>query len=245
MLVLDCRLDDVDAEEATRRIVGFANGGTAAQVITLGTEMVMYAQSDARFRAIVNASALSLCDTAGLLWAARRRGAVLRSRVTGIDLIERLCAECAREQIAVFFFGGIEGVADAAAAQLKRRHPALPIAGTRSGYFDDDESSSIVDAIRVSRAKVLLCGLGFPRQEYWLSEHLHETGCGAGIGVGGSFDVIGGRLRRAPAAWRRMHLEWLFRLVREPRRWRRQLALPAFAGLVIWDALGLRKRRET
>jgi N-acetylglucosaminyldiphosphoundecaprenol N-acetyl-beta-D-mannosaminyltransferase len=243
MFVLDCRVDDIDAEDATRRIVGFARGNAGAQVVTLGTEMVMYAQRDARFREIVNASALSLCDTVGLLWAARRRGAKLRARVTGVDLIERLCSECAREQIPVFFFGGEGGVAAEAAARLKGRYPALPIAGTRPGYFDESESAQIASAIRAGGAQILLCGLGFPRQEYWLHDRLAETGCGVGIGVGGSFDVIGGRLRRAPETWRRLHLEWLYRLLREPRRWRRQLALPAFVGLVFWDALGLRKRR--
>jgi N-acetylglucosaminyldiphosphoundecaprenol N-acetyl-beta-D-mannosaminyltransferase len=245
MYILDCRLDDVDAEEATKRIVAFAKESGAAQVVTLGTEMVMHAQRDGRFREIVNGSALSLCDTAGLLWAARRRGAKLRSRVAGVDLIERLCAACARERIAVFIFGGAEGVAAEAAAQLKRRYPALPIGGTRSGYFDEGESGAIAGAIRASGARLLFCGLGSPRQEFWLSRHLSETNCGVGIGVGGSFDVISGRVRRAPEAWRRLHLEWLYRLLREPRRWRRQLALPAFVGLALWDALGLRKGKET
>lgn len=244
MFILDCRLDDLDARDATRRIIELAKGRNGAQVVTLGTEMVVYAQRDAQFRKIVNESALSLCDTVGLLWAARRRGATLRSRVAGVELIEQLCAACAREQIPVFFFGGADGVAADAAAQLKRRYAALPIAGTRPGYFDQSESAEIASAIRASGAKLLFCGLGSPRQEYWLRDHLSETGCCAGIGVGGSFDVIGGRVQRAPEAWRRVHLEWLYRLLREPRRWRRQLALPAFVGLVFWDALGLRKRRE-
>ncbi len=203
--------------------------------------MVVYAQRDAYFREIINASALSLCDTAGVLWAARQRGAKLRERVTGVDLIERLCAGAAREGIGVYFFGGAQGVARDAARALVERHPGLIASGARNGYFADSESEAIAREIRASGARLVLCGLGFPRQEYWLAEHLYETGCGAGVGVGGSFDVISGRVRRAPVSWQRLHLEWLYRLVTEPRRWRRQLALPLFVGLVALDALGLRR----
>jgi N-acetylglucosaminyldiphosphoundecaprenol N-acetyl-beta-D-mannosaminyltransferase len=242
--ILGCRLDDVGADEAVKRIAAYARAPGAAQVVTLGTEMVVYAQRDARFRAAVNAAALSLCDTVGLLWVARRRGARLRARVPGVELIERLCDAAEREGMGVYLFGGAEGVAASAASRLRQRHPKLVVSGTRSGYFRDDESVEIAAEIRRSGARLLFCGLGFPKQELWLAEHLRETGCGAGIGVGGSFDVISGRSVRAPALWRRLGLEWLFRLVREPRRWRRQLALPLFIGLVACEGLGLRRARS-
>jgi N-acetylglucosaminyldiphosphoundecaprenol N-acetyl-beta-D-mannosaminyltransferase len=240
MFVLGCRLDDVDASEAAARILGLARGNEAAQVVTLGTEMVVYAQRDARFREIVNASTLSLCDTVGLLWVAKRRGARLRERVAGIEIIERLCDGAARAGLGVYLLGGAEGVANAAAMHLREAHPGLIVAGTHDGYFDDASAPEVAAAIRASGARLLLCGLGFPRQEFWLAAHLRESGCGVGIGVGGSFDVLAGRVRRAPESWRRLGLEWLYRLVKEPQRWRRQLALPAFVGLVALDALGLR-----
>jgi N-acetylglucosaminyldiphosphoundecaprenol N-acetyl-beta-D-mannosaminyltransferase len=245
MYILGCRLDDIGAEDAAARILQLAEGGSGAQVVTLGTEMIVYAQRDARFRTIVDASALSLCDTAGVLWIARRRGAHLRERVAGIDLIERLCAGAAQRRIPVYFLGGAEGVAAEAAARLRARHEGLLVAGARNGYFDERDGLQIARAIRSSGARLLLCGLGSPRQEYWLRAHLRESGCGVGIGIGGSFDVLAGRVRRAPASWRRLHLEWLYRLVREPRRWRRQLALPVFVVLVAWEALGLRRRQAS
>lgn len=241
MFVLGCRVDDVDADDATIRIVEDARARGPSHVVTLGTEMVVYAQRDARFREIVNACALSLCDTVGLLWAARRQGLKLTAPVTGVDLIERLCDAMAREGLPVYLFGGSSGVAESAAQALRSRHPGLRVAGTRAGYFDDSASAAIARDIRESGARVLFCGLGFPRQEFWLAAHLAQTGCGVGIGVGGSFDVLSGRLRRAPAAWRRLGLEWLYRLLSEPRRWRRQLALPYFVALVFCDALGLRR----
>ena len=242
--ILGCRLDPLDGDEATARILAFARDGGAAQVVTLGTEMVVYAQRDARFRAIVNDCALSLCDTVGLLAAARWRGAPLRNRVAGVELIERLCAGAATSGLPVYFFGGAEGVAADAAAILEARYPGLRVAGTRSGFFSDDDSPAIVRAIAASDAKLLFVGMGSPRQEFWLARHLRETGCGAGIGVGGSFDVISGRIARAPRFIRRFGLEWLYRLVKEPRRWKRQLALPQFVWLVALDGLGLRRAQK-
>ena len=241
--ILGCRLDAIDADEATARIVALARGDRAAQIVTLGTEMVVQAQRDPRFRAIVNGCALSLCDTVGLLAVARRRGMPLRERVTGIELIDRLCASAAREALPIYFLGGAEGVAADAAAILEARFPGLPIAGVRNGYFSEEQTPQIVAAIRESGARLLFAGLGSPRQELWLDAHLQETGCGAAIGVGGSFDVIGGRIARAPRTFRRFGLEWLYRLYKEPHRWRRQLALPYFVWLVTLDSLGFSKRR--
>jgi N-acetylglucosaminyldiphosphoundecaprenol N-acetyl-beta-D-mannosaminyltransferase len=237
--ILGCRLDPIDSHEASARILALASRHDGAQVVTLGTEMVVYAQRDARFRAIVNACALSLCDTVGLLAVARWRRAPLRERVTGVELIERLCAGAAESELPVYFLGGADGVAGDAAAILEVRFPGLAVAGARSGFFEDAQTPEIVQNIAASGARLLFVGMGSPRQEYWLAEHLRETGCGVGIGVGGSFDVIGGRVARAPQVVRALGLEWLYRLVKEPRRWRRQLALPRFVGLVALDALGV------
>ena len=242
--ILGCRLDPLDSDAAVDQILSFARSDRGAQIVTLGTEMVVYAQHDARFRAIVNDAALSLCDTVGLLAVARRRGAALRERVAGVELIERLASRAAAERLPIYLLGGAEGVAQDAAAALQQRHPGLRVAGTRNGYFRDEESAEVASAIAASGARMLFAGMGFPRQEYWLSAHLRETGCGVGIGVGGSFDVIAGHIERAPQPVRRLGLEWLYRLLKEPRRWRRQLALPRFVWLVALDELGIRRARN-
>jgi N-acetylglucosaminyldiphosphoundecaprenol N-acetyl-beta-D-mannosaminyltransferase len=176
---------------------------------------------------------------------ARSRGADLRDRVTGVELLEHLCARAAKEGVSVFLFGGAPGVAERAAQELKRRYPGLPVAGTRNGYFAADESPRIAAEIRASGAQLLFAGLGFPKQEFWLAEYLKSTGCGAGIGVGGSFDVISGNLERAPERWRTMGLEWLYRLLKEPRRWRRQLALPHFVLLIAGENVRSHFRKGT
>jgi len=244
-MILGCRLDLLDADQATERILSLAAQNAGAQIVTLGTEMVVYAQHDDAFRAIVNKCALSLCDTIGLLAVARRRGATLKDRVTGVELIEHLCKRAAADGVSVYFLGSAEGVAADAAAILEARFPGLPIAGTRNGFFKPADVPGIVDDIRASGARLLFVGLGSPRQEVWLSEHLAATGCGVGIGVGGSFDVIGGRVQRAPEVWRRLGLEWLYRLVKEPHRWRRQLALPQFVWLILLDTLGVAPKKGT
>jgi N-acetylglucosaminyldiphosphoundecaprenol N-acetyl-beta-D-mannosaminyltransferase len=243
--ILGCRLDPIGTDEATEAILRFARDGAGAQVVTLGTEMVVQAQRDAAFRRIINHSALSLCDTIGLLTVARRRGATLRERVTGVELLDHLCRRAAQEDLGVFLFGGSDGVAADAAAILEVRFPGLRVAGTRNGFFTAEDEPAIVEQIRASGAALLFVGLGSPRQEVWLANHLAATGCGAGIGVGGSFDVVSGRVKRAPIVWRRLGLEWFYRLAREPRRFRRQLALPYFVWLILLDTLGVGPKRGT
>lgn len=243
--VLGCRVDAVERAEAVATIAELARGDSPAIVVTLGVEMVMASQRDARFRALVDGAALSLCDTIGILLASRLRGGPLRERVTGVDLIEPLAERSARTgELRLFLFGAAPGVVEGAAAALGQRHPGVRIAGTRNGYFRPDESASIAAAIAASGANVLLVGLGSPKQEYWLEEYLVASGCLVGIGIGGSFDVLSGTVRRAPPLLRRLGLEWLYRLVREPGRWRRQLALPRFAFAAVREAAVLRGKAE-
>jgi N-acetylglucosaminyldiphosphoundecaprenol N-acetyl-beta-D-mannosaminyltransferase len=140
--------------------------------------------------------------------------------------------------------GGAEGVAADAGAILEARFPGLVVAGERNGFFTAEEEDAVCDQIRASGAKLLFVGLGSPRQEFWIARRLASTGAGAAIGIGGAFDVISGRVERAPLFWQNLGLEWLFRLIREPRRWRRQLALPMFVWLVTLDALGVRRAKQ-
>lgn len=239
--ILGCRVDALSRAEAAERIAELAQGDTPALVVTLGVEMTMYAQRHARFRALVNRSELSLCDTIGLMLASRARHGPLRERVTGVDLIEPLAERSAAGGgLRFFFFGGAPGIAERAAIALRNRHPGIEVVGTRDGFFAPGQSPTIVASIVASKANVLLVGLGSPKQEYWLEEFLGATKCGVGIGVGGSFDVIAGTVPRAPRVLRRAGLEWLYRLIREPSRWRRQLALPRFAIAAAREAIAQR-----
>jgi len=227
--VLGCRVDAIDRTTTVARIVELVREGRPALVVTLGVEMVMAAQRDERFRAIVNGAEIVTCDTIGLLLASRFQNGPLHERVTGIELIDALAARSAREgDIRLFLFGAGGATAELAARALRERFPGVTIAGTRNGYFDDAHSADIAAAIRTSGANVVCAGLGSPKQELWLATYCAAANC-VGIGVGGSLDVLAGNVQRAPRMVQKIGMEWAYRLVREPSRWRRQLALPRFA----------------
>ena len=238
--ILGCRVDAVGRDEAVACIVELANANdtTPALVVTLGVEMVMAAQRDPSFRALVNGAALVTCDTVGLLLASRLRGGPLHERVTGVALVAALAQRSAGAgDLRLYLLGGSGDTARRAADALQRIVPGVRVAGVRGGYFSPDESEAVAAAIRASGANVLLAGLGSPKQEQWLARYLPQTGCRVGIGIGGSLDVYAGNVKRAPDGVQRAGLEWAYRLAREPRRWRRQLALPQFAVAALVETL--------
>lgn len=236
-MVLGCRVDALTCEAAINRIVELAREDEASQIVTLGTEMVVRAQDDPSFLEILNDSALSLCDTVGVLYAARLHNIFVPELVTGIDLIDPLCQALAAEDLSVFFLGAQGDTAERVGRSAIECYPNLRVAGCAHGYFSPNQDADMAAKIAQTGADVLLVGMGSPRQEYWIAHNLPETGCRVGIGVGGSFDVLAGNVKRASSLWRKLHLEWLYRLIREPRRWRRQLALPRFVWLALRDAI--------
>jgi N-acetylglucosaminyldiphosphoundecaprenol N-acetyl-beta-D-mannosaminyltransferase len=171
-------------------------------------------------------------------------GVRIPERVTGVDLIDPLCAELARADLPLYLLGAKGDTSARAAAALAARHPGLRIAGARDGYFPASEDAAVAREIARSGARVLLVGLGSPRQELWIRRYLEQSGARVGIGVGGSFDVLAGNVERAPEVWRRLNLEWLYRLLKEPQRWRRQLALPLFVALALRERAFAGSRTE-
>ena len=172
-------------------------------------------------------------DGVGAVWAAGRQGVAGLTRVPGIELAERVLAGAAQEGLPVYLLGAAEGVAEEAARRLTERLPGLLVAGTGHGYFGSADEDAVVAAVRASGARVLLVALGAPRQEVFLHRHRLELGAAVALGVGGSFDVWAGRVTRAPGWTQRLGVEWLYRLAVDPRRVRRQLALPRFAASVV------------
>jgi N-acetylglucosaminyldiphosphoundecaprenol N-acetyl-beta-D-mannosaminyltransferase len=182
------------------------------------------ASRDGRLRDALREAALVTADGMSVVWAARWLGRPLKGRVTGIDLFERLIAEAAARGWSVFFFGAREASVRGVVERFSREHRALRVAGWRDGYFDPAESQAVADHIRRSNADILFVAMGSPAQEYWIAENLERTGARFAMGVGGSFDHLSGRKPRAPHWMQRAGLEWLHRLLREPRRlWRRYL----------------------
>lgn len=229
--VLGAWVDALTLEEAAGRVAQYVSEGGPRRVLTLNPEMLYRAQRDRRLMEVIRRADLVTADGVGIVWAAALAGRPVPERVTGIDLLLRLAGRAAAAGWRVYLLGGKPGVAERAAAQLCRLFPGLAVAGTRHGYFPESESAAAAQAVRRARADILFVGMGAPRQEFWLEEYLAESGAAVGMGVGGSFDVLAGTARRAPAWVQDLGVEWLYRLVREPSRWRRQAVLPLFAWL--------------
>ncbi len=233
--ILGVPLDCLSMGGAVDRIRQYLAGDDFHLVVTLGAEMVMRAQEDREFFQAVQDASLVVPDSIGTVWAARRAGAELRERVPGVELIQVLAQQLG-PSLRVFLLGAGPGVAEVAADQLLKIGPGIHVAGCRDGYFQDD--TEVVEQVRASGANLLLVALGFPRQELWLRRFGKDCGVRVGIGVGGSFDVLSGRVQRAPQWMCRLGLEWFYRLVRQPSRWQRMLVLPRFALKVLSSKSG-------
>ncbi|HHV61482.1 MAG TPA: WecB/TagA/CpsF family glycosyltransferase [Firmicutes bacterium] len=227
---------------ALQRVCAMVAAGGVHHVVTLNAEMAVLATRDAEFGDIVRAADMVVPDGAGIVWAAKVLGRRLPARVAGYDLMLAIAGLAAERGEAVFLLGGRPGIADTAAKALCARYPELRVAGTHHGYFAGAESGVIADAVNKSGATYLFVALGAPKQEKWIAEHKAALAPGVKVcmGVGGSFDVLAGVVARAPDWAGRMGLEWLYRLVTQPRRAGRMLALPRFAYAVLLTRLKTR-----
>ena len=205
------------------------------RVVTANPIMVMAALRDPAFMRAIATADLVVPDGAGIVWAARRVGQPLPERVAGYDLMHELLKAGNARGWKVYLLGAAQDVAEAAAANLARRYPGVHIAGWRNGYFSDEEDDEVVEEIRRAAPDLLFVARSLAKQEPWLARYGERLGVPVMMGVGGSFDVVAGKLKRAPAAFRRLGLEWLFRLLQEPRRIGRMAALPVFALKVLRD----------
>lgn len=203
------------------------------QIVTVNPEFVMAAQYNTDFRIAINDAALVLADGIGVVWATRFLGAPAPERLTGTDTLPELASCCAQAGYSLYLLGAAPGVAEAAGRRLQELAPGLRIAGTYAGSPAPDEEESIIERIGAAEADVLCVAYGAPAQELWIHRNLERLPVAIAMGVGGAFDFLSGRQRRAPRLMQRMGLEWLYRLYREPSRWRRMLALPRFAARVL------------
>lgn len=197
------------------------------QVITANPLILMAAEAHAGLAAALRAADLVVADAVGVVWAARRGGRSI-PRVPGIELMDRLCAAAAVDGARVGLLGAVPGVAEEAAGALQRRHPGLNVVFVQDGFFSQAEEDAVLARARAARPDYLFVALDTPRQDDWIHRRLDALGARVVMGVGGSFNVFAGRLRRAPPWMQKLGLEWLYRLWQEPRRWRRMAALPRF-----------------
>ncbi len=245
--ILGVRVHDVDFDEAVAQVAGWLAVAGTRQIATVNPEFIMTARRDAEFATVLAQTDLNVPDGVGVLWAARRMGHPLRERVGGADLMFRLCERAAREGWRVFLLGAREGVAARAADALRARHPGLQICGTLAGSPRTADAGDICARVRTAAPQLLFVAYGAPAQDTWLARNLPDclpvsSAALVGMGVGASFDYLTGVQKRAPAVVQRLGLEWLYRLLREPWRLRRQLALPRYAAAVMLESLSGARR---
>lgn len=242
--LLGVRVDDITLAEAVAWAEHVIQQGEPRQVATVNVEFLMAARRDRAFRETLNRTALNVPDSVGVFWGARLLGWKLRERVPGVDLAWGLAELAARRGYGLFLLGAAEGVAARAAERLRQAYPALRVVGTHAGSPDPGEEEEIVGRVQAARPHILLVAYGAPRQDLWIARNRARLGVPLAMGVGGTLDYIAGIVPRAPCWIRRLGLEWLYRLCRQPWRWRRMLALPRYAALILWQWIASCKSEE-
>lgn len=226
--ILGVPVDAITMGEAVARIDSFIEKRTPVLVATANAEMLMRATHDGALRRILQGAAMVTPDGAGTVWAAHHLGHAMPERVAGYDMVQELMREAPAKHRRIFFFGSAPGVADKAKKKAEQLYPGIEIVGTRNGFFTAADEPAIIEEIKAAHPDILLAALGVPKQEKWLAKHLGELGVPVAIGVGGTFDVMAGVMKRAPRWMQRAKLEWLFRGMMQPKRAGRLLALPCF-----------------
>jgi len=243
-------IDQVDNQDTIQRIEEFIISKKPHQIVTPDTLAVLRARKEPEYHAILKSADLVTPDGAGILWATTTLNYPLPERVTGIDIIHNICRLAAKKGYSLYLLGSYPGVVGEAALNLTRKYPGIKIAGTHHGYFACEDSQNcedvkngnidknkeeeeIIDEIRENRPDILLVGMGVPKQEKWISKNLDKMDVPVCMGVGGSFDVLSGRIPRAPLWMQRHGMEWIYRSIKQPNRAFRTLALFYFIWLVI------------
>ena len=229
--VMTIAFDNITMEEAVGTAMGYIAARSRCRVVTPNAEFALEAKKNPRFLKILNTSQLVLADGISVVLASKIIGDPMQGRVTGVGFAQALAAAMAKEGKSLYLLGAKPGVAEQAAEKLLETYPGLKIAGTHDGYFK--EEGPVVDTINAAKPDALLVCLGAPKQEYFMEEHDSELEVPVMAGLGGSMDVLAGNVQRAPEFFQKYGLEWLYRLCKEPKRWKRMIKLP----LYLWDAV--------
>lgn len=232
--LLNVRIDDVTMDEALERIAQFVRSGQPHHGVTVNPEFIMAAQHDAHFRTVLQQADLAVPDGIGLHVAARLTRQRLRGRVPGVELCERIAMLSAQQGWRVYLLGAAPGVAEATAAVLQRRFPGACIVGWFAGSPRIEDEPEIQQRVLAAHPHILLVAYGAPQQDLWIARNQPLLKVPVAIGVGGSFDYLSGNVLRAPVVMRRLGLEWLFRLIRQPWRWQRIWTAVVRFPLAVW-----------
>lgn len=220
--ILGCPVDALGLDATVERCAELIAGGGPARQVSVNAAKFVSMRDDPALRAAVQESEIISADGQSVVWAARLLRRPLPERVAGIDLMHRLLDRAERDGWRVFLLGATQEVLDAVLERLAESHPRLIVVGRHHGYFRETDEDELCAAIRSAGPDLLLVAMSSPRKELWVARHQQRLGVPLSMGVGGAFDVLAGRVRRAPPPVQRAGFEWLFRLLQEPRRlaWR-------------------------
>lgn len=230
--LLGVQVSVMGMDRTVEHLRSLIESGRPNQVVTADSYGLVLAREDSKLAEIYRNASLVTADSSGVVWGLSRSGAKVE-RVSGVDLVDRLCALSAEHGYRIFLLGSAPGVAEQAAEKLKLRHPGCNIVGTRNGFFPVEDSDVVAQEVTPHRPDVLLVAMGIPRQEKFIAQTLQTIGAKVAMGVGGSLDVYSGRVKRAPAVVQKLRLEWLWRLILNPRKFEKVARLPRFVWLVL------------
>ncbi len=224
--VLGVEIDNLTRQKALERALSLIDEHRSAYMVTPNPEIVMAAWDSDEVSAAINNADLVIPDGIGVMKAAEILRTPLAEHLPGIDVATELLERLAKDGKSVFLFGAKPGVAEKAAEKMAKQFPGLVICGTNDGYADDDEA--VVAKINAAKPDFLIVCLGVPKQELWMARNAAKLDVGLMAGLGGTLDVFSGEVKRAPASWQRLHLEWLYRCLEEPKRFKKIKKLPLF-----------------
>lgn len=227
---------NIDFKEATEMVKGFLKENRIHKVFTPNTEIVMEAKNDENIRNIINSGDLVIADGIGLIYGSKMKKKPLKERVTGFDISMKLIEIAQQEGYSLYLLGAKPGVAQRAAENLKKDYKNLKIAGYHDGYFkgthlgmkNHPEEIAVINEINELKPDIIFLGLGFPKQELWINENADKLNSKLIIGNGGVIDILSGDMKRAPEIFIKLNLEWFYRLITNPSRIKRQMAIPKF-----------------
>ena len=247
VLIMGCAIDCLDMDETLAYIEQFVKKGTPRQHVVVNVAKIVEMRNDPELREIVSSCDLINADGMPLVWASRLLGNPLPCRVAGVDLFQNLVKLCAEKGYRPFFFGAREWVVKKVVDKFKERYPQLEVAGYRNGYYSPEEERWIAEIIRDSRADMLFVGFSSPMKEIFLKRQMPMMQVPFCMGVGGSFDIVAERTKRAPLWMQQCGMEWFYRILQEPRRmWKRYAKTnPVFVWMVLKEYIKVRKSKLT
>jgi N-acetylglucosaminyldiphosphoundecaprenol N-acetyl-beta-D-mannosaminyltransferase len=236
--MMGCQVDNLSMEETLAKVEEFIRSGQPHQHVVINVDKLVKASRDPALRRIINDCALINVDGMPVVWASRLLGKPLKERVAGVDLFEALMRRAGEKGWRVFLLGARDEVVQAVRAAYQRKYPQLVIAGCRDGYWSEAEEAAVAEQVRASRADLLFVAISSPKKEQFLGRWQGAMRVPFAMGVGGTFDVAIGRIRRAPLWMQKAGLEWFFRFLQEPKRMFRRYFIDdmAFIWLLIKEA---------